>query len=305
MAEQNVTVEVDGHRLAVSNLDKIMYPATETTKGEVLHYYASVAPVLLRCLAERPVTRIRFPHGVEGNSFFEKNLPPGAPKWLPSVTIDSHSARGSRTGADSVTYPLIDSLAALTYVVNLASLELHVPQWKVVGGRPQPPDRLVIDLDPGAPAGLAECATLAVACRDRLAALGHERTVPVTSGSKGLQIYAPLDGNHSSDEVRDQMRELAQALTREFPDLVVWKMTTSLRKGKILLDWSQNTAAKTTICPYSLRAKARPTVAAPRHWEELERELAQPGRLRQLDAEDVLDRLESDGDLMVAIEAAT
>ncbi|GAB3587952.1 non-homologous end-joining DNA ligase [Calidifontibacter terrae] len=298
MAEEALTVEVEGRRLAVSNLDKILYPATETTKGEVLHYYATVAPALLPQLADRPATRIRYPHGVDGNNFFEKNLPPGAPTWLRSVTIGSHSARGSRTGADSVTYPIIDSLAALTYIVNLASLELHVPQWRVQDDEPQPPDRLVIDLDPGAPAGLSECATLALACRERLAALGHPRTVPVTSGSKGLQLYAPLDGSRSSEQVRDEMRELAQALTRDLPDLVVWKMTTSLRKGKILLDWSQNTAAKTTICPYSLRGKTRPTVAAPRHWEELERESAQPGRLRQLDAEDVLDRLESDGDLM-------
>ncbi|MBD2759824.1 non-homologous end-joining DNA ligase [Yimella sp. cx-573] len=298
MAPEKVTVEVEGRTLGLSNLDKVLYPGTETTKGEVLHYYATVAPVLLPQMRDRPVTRLRFPEGVGGISFFEKNLPSGAPEWLPRVTIGSHSSRGS---GDSVTYPLVPDLATLTYLVNLASLELHVPQWKVQDERPTNPDRLVVDLDPGAPAGLSECATLALAVRERLHTLGYDRTIPVTSGSKGLQIYAALDGSQSSDEVRDGMRELAQALTRDLPDLVVWKMTTSLRKGKILLDWSQNVAAKTTICPYSLRAKDRPTVAAPRTWEELEADDAAPGRLQQLDYEEVLDRLDKDGDLMESI----
>lgn len=291
-------VEVEGRSLTLSNLDKILYPATETTKGEVLHYYAQVAPVLLPQLADRPVTRVRFPHGVEGQSFFEKNLPPGAPSWLRSVTVESHSSRGS---SDSVTYPLVDSVAALTYLVNLASLELHTPQWRIGADGPKNPDRLVIDLDPGSPAGLHECARLATICRDRLGALGIDRCVPVTSGSKGVQIYAPLPGDLSSDQVRDAMKEIAQAMTKDEPDLVVWKMTTSLRAGKVLFDWSQNTATKTTITPYSLRGKDRPTVAAPRTWEEMEIELSKPGRLRQLDLEDVLDRLGSEKDPMAEL----
>lgn len=296
-AARTVTVEVDGRKLGLSNLDKILFPGTETTKGEVLHYYATVAPVLLPQLAGRPVTRIRFPEGVGGISFFEKNLPSGAPDWLDRVTINS---RGSR-GGDKVVYPLVSDVAALTYLANLASIELHTPQWRVVDGEPQHPDRLVIDLDPGAPAGLHECAELALVIRDSLAELGSSRTVPVTSGSKGLQIYAPTDGTRSSDEIRDAMRELAQELTGRMPDRVVWKMTTSLRKGKILLDWSQNVAAKTTVTPYSMRAKDRPTVAAPRDWQELEKETQHPGVLRQLDFTEVLDRLERDGDLMAAV----
>lgn len=298
-AKKTVTVEVEGRTLGLSNLDKILYPATETTKGEVLHYYATVAPVLLPQLAGRPVTRIRFPEGVGGISFFEKNLPSGAPEWLERVTINS---RGSR-GGDKVIYPLVPDVATLTYLVNLASIELHTPQWRVEDGEPRNPDRLVIDLDPGAPAGLHECAELALQIRDRLAELGYSRTVPVTSGSKGLQIYAPTDGELTSDEVRDTMREVAQDLTAKHPDRVVWKMTTSLRKGKILLDWSQNVAAKTTICPYSMRAKERPTVAAPRRWEELERETQHPGVLRQLDIYEVMERLATDGDLMAALDS--
>lgn len=296
-ARKNVLVEVDGRKLTLSNLDKVLYPATETTKGEVLHYYVYVASALLPQLAHRPVTRIRFPEGVGGINFFEKNVPPGAPDWLARVTVESRSSRGS---SDSVTYPLVTDTAALTYLVNLASLEFHTPQWMISDGRPQNPDRLVIDLDPGEPAGLAECARLALTLRDRLAQLGHRSAVPVTSGSKGLQIYAPLSGAQSSDEVRDTMKEVAQAMTRDLPDLVVWKMTTGLRKGKVLIDWSQNVAAKTTICPYSLRGRDRPTVAAPRHWAELELEGRQPGSLRQLDMEDVLDRLDRDGDLMAS-----
>ena len=183
-AEQ-VTVRIDGRQLTLSNLDKVMYPATDTTKGEVLHYYTQVAGPLLRVLAGRPVTRIRWPHGVADMSFFEKNLPPGAPGWLPRVTLPSSGSRGT---GDSVTYPLLTDVAGLTYLANLASLEFHVPQWRLVDDLPDVPDRLVIDLDPGAPAGLTECAQVALVVRERLASVGLTRTVPVTSGSKGMQI---------------------------------------------------------------------------------------------------------------------
>lgn len=290
---QHVGVEVDGRRLTLSNLDKVLYPATETTKGEVLHYYAQVAPVLLPVLQGRPVTRVRWPHGVGGASFFEKNLPAGAPSWLPRMTV---SSSGSRGGGDQVTYPLVTDLAALTYLANLAALELHIPQWRWEHEAPAAPDRLVIDLDPGTPAGLAECAELAMQIREELTHAGMEKSVPVTSGSKGMQVYAALDGAHSSDEIRDWSRELAQTMTRHNPDAVVWKMTRSIRSGKVLLDWSQNVAAKTTIAPYSLRGRERPTVAAPRSWEEV----ARPDRLAQLDFHDILDRLDSQGDLFEA-----
>lgn len=300
MAEQQrVSVEVAGRRLAVSNLDKVMYPATETTKGEVLNYYARVAPTLLAHLARRPVTRIRWPHGVEGASFFEKNLPPGVPAWLPSVTISSHGRNPEdHPERDRVVYPLVLDLADLTYLVNLASLELHVPQWQVDdSGQPRDPDRLVIDLDPGSGAGLRECAQVALWVRPHLEAMGLTATVPVTSGSKGMQVYAALPGRHSADDIRALAQQLAQEMTKSHPDLVVWKMTKSLRPGKVLLDWSQNTAAKTTISPYSLRGKVAPYVAAPRTWDEVERGAAAEGSLGQLLLDEVLTRLDERGDL--------
>ena len=278
-------VEVAGRRLKLTSLDKLLYPHTETTKGEVLNYYAQVAEVILPHLAGRPVTRVRWPHGTSDQSFFEKNLPSGAPSWLPRVRIDD------------VTYPMVEDLAQLTYLVNLNSIELHIPQWRVddEGSRVNP-DRLVIDLDPGAPAGLRECAVVALMVRERLDDLGLE-LYPVTSGSKGMQLYATLPGDLSSDQTRDLTQQLAQELTKKHPDLIVWKMTKSLRPGKIFLDWSQNVAAKTTICPYSLRGKDSPTVAAPRTWDEVEAG-AEGGIFEQLDFEEVLERLDADGDLL-------
>jgi len=292
-------VLVDGRRLRLSNLDKVMYPATETTKGEVLNYYARVAPILLPHLADRPVTRIRWPHGTAGPSFFEKNLPPGAPSWLRSVAVPTTGSR-SQSGNDTLRYPVVDGAAALTYLVNLASLELHVPQWRFdTDGHPCNPDRLVIDLDPGSPAGLHECAQLALLVRERLERIGLT-TAPVTSGSKGMQLYAGLPGEQDSDTIRDVAREIAQDLTRVRPELVLWKMTKSLRPGKVLLDWSQNAASKTTITPYSLRGKDAPFVAAPLTWAEVERGAERRDSLSQLDMDDVLARVARDGDLFAA-----
>ncbi len=284
-APQVTRVEVDGRRLRLTSLDKLLYPATETTKGEVLDYYARVAPVLLPHLAGRPVTRVRWPHGVESDSFFEKNLPSGAPSWLPRAQVED------------VTFPLVTGLADLTYLVNLNSIELHVPQWRVEDGTPVTPDRLVVDLDPGAPAGLHECARVALLVRERLAALGM-RLHPVTSGSKGMQLYAELGGDLTSEQVRNLVQQLAQELTRAHPDLVLWRMTKSLRPGKVFLDWSQNVFHKTTVCPYSLRGREAPTVAAPRTWEEVEAGAEDPESFEQLGFEEVLERVAADGDLL-------
>jgi len=292
-------VLVDGRRLQLGNLDKVMYPATETTKGEVLNYYARVAPFLLPHLADRPVTRIRWPHGTGGPSFFEKNLPPGAPAWLRSVAMPTSGSRseGARGTQGTVQYPVVDGAAALTYLVNLASLELHVPQWRFdADGQPRHPDRLVIDLDPGTPAGLHECAQLALMVRERLEQIGLV-TAPVTSGSKGMQLYAALPGEQDSSTISEVARQIAQDLTRARPELVLWKMTKSLRPGKVLLDWSQNAAAKTTIAPYSLRGKDVPYVAAPRTWAEVERGADRRDALSQLSLDDVLARVATDGDL--------
>jgi bifunctional non-homologous end joining protein LigD len=289
---EEVMVDVDGRTLKISNLSKVMYPATGTTKGEVLNYYAQVAPVLLPHLADRAVTRIRWPHGTADMQFFEKNLPSGAPSWLRSVTVPS---TGSRGGGDTIVFPVIEGLADLTYFANLASLELHVHQWTVGrNGRPRNPNRMVIDLDPGAPAGLRECCEVALLVRDKLEERGLS-AAPVTSGSKGLHMYAALPGRLNADGVRAQAQEVAQELTREHPDLVLWKMTKSLRPGKVFLDWSQNTGAKTTISPYSLRGKDRPYVAAPRTWEEVEKG-AEEG-LGQLQMGEVLARVAADGDI--------
>jgi bifunctional non-homologous end joining protein LigD len=287
-------VEVDGRTLKISNLDKVLYPETGTTKGEVLHYYAQVAPVLLPHLADRAVTRIRWPNGTAQSQFFEKNLPSGAPSWLRSVTV---SSSGSRGGGDTITYPIVEDTAALTYLANLASLELHVHQWKFGGNnQPKNPDRLVVDLDPGPGAGLHACCRVALLVREKLDALGL-RCAPVTSGSKGLHLYAALPGDKNADEVRDLAQGVAQELTAEHGDLVLWRMTKTLRPGKVFLDWSQNTAAKTTISPYSLRGRERPYVAAPRTWAEVEAGADDAEEIEHLVLEEVLARVEDQGDI--------
>lgn len=276
-------VEVEGRTLKLTSLDKLLYPATETTKGEVLNYYATVAPILLEHMAARPVTRVRWPHGMIGDSFFEKNLPSGAPSWLERVRIDD------------VTYPLVPDMATLTYLVNLNSLEFHVPQWTVADGadgKPlrENPNRLVIDLDPGKPADLHECCQVALHLRERLDALGLT-LFPVTSGSKGMQLYAALGGDLTSDQVRDLAQQLAQEMTKKFPELVLWKMTKSLRPDKVFFDWSQNVAAKTTISPYSLRGRELPCAAAPRTWDEVEVGAAKRGGIEQVMIDDMLERI--------------
>lgn len=282
MAGREQTVQVQGHRLRLTNLDKVLYPATGTTKGEVIDYYSRIAPVILPLLAGRPVTRKRWPDGVgdaehPGMSFFTKDLERGAPDWLPRMPIE-HSS-GTKT------YPLIDSQAALVWLGQVASLELHVPQWRFAGdGTAANPDRLVLDLDPGPGVGLAQCAEIARLVREILRGMSLE-AVPVTSGSKGIHLYAPLPGSLTSEAASNLARELARALETDHPDLVVSSMSKAARPGKVFLDWSQNNGKKTTISPYSLRGREHPTVAAPRTWEEL----AEPD-LRQLLFTEVLER---------------
>lgn len=288
---QITRVEVGGRTMKLSSLDKIMYPATDTTKGEILNYYAQISPILLPHMADRPVTRVRWPHGVAQQSFFEKNLPSGVPEWLDRVRVDS------------VVYPLVKNIGDLTYLVNLNSLEFHTPQWRVVAGERRNPDRLVIDLDPGKPAGLTECCVVALLVQERLGELGME-LFPVSSGSKGMQLYARLGGDLTSDQVRDLVSQLAQELTRKHPDLVVWKMTKSLRPGKVFLDWSQNVAAKTTITPYSLRGTEAPFAATPRTWDEVEQAASGTARIEQVLFDEVLDRVAEYGDLLAPLLSA-
>ncbi|MEQ7847098.1 MULTISPECIES: non-homologous end-joining DNA ligase [Nocardioides] len=294
---QEVRVEVDGRTLTLSSLDKVMYPATGTTKGEVLDYYARVSPVLLPHLADRAVTRIRWPHGVADGSFYEKNAPAGTPSWVRTARVPTTGTRGPSRHGDTVVFPVVDDLATLTWLANLSALELHVHQWTVGrNGRPRNADRLVVDLDPGEPAGLHECCQVALLVREELA--GHDLAVrPVTSGSKGLHLYADLPGRMRPDDSTALAKEVAEALQARVPRLVTATMTKARRGGKVFLDWSQNAGSKTTVSPYSLRGRERPTVAAPVTWAEVEAGAEDPLGLEQLRFEEVLDRVADLGDL--------
>jgi bifunctional non-homologous end joining protein LigD len=296
-AGEELHVDVDGRTLKISNLDKVLYPRTGTTKGEVLNYYAQVAPVLLPHLRDRAVTRIRWPHGVADKSFFEKNAPAGTPSWVRTAKVPTTGSRGTSRHGDHLVFPIVDDLATLTWLVNLAALELHVHQWTVNRtGRPRNPNRLVIDLDPGEPAGLPECCEVALLVRERLASRDLDSRA-VTSGSKGLHLYAALPGKLNPDETTGLAKEVAEELQKEHPQLVTATMTKSRRSGKVLLDWSQNAGSKTTISPYSLRGRERPTVATPVTWDEVEAGAEDPLGLEQFSFEEVLARVEEHGDL--------
>jgi bifunctional non-homologous end joining protein LigD len=297
MTGEELRVEVDGRTLKISNLDKVLYPRTGTTKGEVLNYYAQVAPVLLPHLKDRAVTRIRWPHGVADKSFFEKNAPAGTPSWVRTAKVPTTGSRGTSRHGDHLVFPIVDDLATLTWLVNLAALELHVHQWTVNrNGQPRNPNRLVIDLDPGEPAGLPECCQVALMVRDRLA----ERDLvarAVTSGSKGLHLYAELPGRLNSEETTGLAKDVAEELQKQQPELVTATMTKARRSGKVFLDWSQNAGSKTTISPYSLRGRERPTVATPITWDEVSSGAEDPLGLEQFGFEEVLRRVEEHGDL--------
>lgn len=288
-------VQVGGQRLKLTNLDKVIYPATGTTKAEVISYYAQIAPVFIPYSRDRPATRKRWVHGVgtaqePQEAFFQKNLEDSAPHWVQRRSVEHRSG--------TTVYPLVNDVATLVWLAQGAALEIHVPQWQFGrDGVPKNPDRLVLDLDPGEGVGLAECAEVAQLIRPILAGVGLE-TFPVTSGSKGIHLYAALSGEWSSDQVSAFAHELARALEKDHPDLVVSDMKRSLRPGKVLVDWSQNNAAKTTVAPYSLRGRLEPTVAAPRTWDELA-----DGGLTHLHFEDVLARVRDRGDLLAALRA--
>jgi bifunctional non-homologous end joining protein LigD len=289
-ATSDQTVTVDGQPIKLTNLDKVLYPETQTTKADVIAYYAQVGMVMLPHLRDRPATRKRWPDGVGSGEvkptvFFNKDLPKGTPDWVQRYKI-VHRDHDNY-------YPVINDLATLTWLAQLAALEIHVPQWKFApDGQPGNPDRLVLDLDPGPGVSLPECADIAVLVRQILRDIGHE-PVPVTSGSKGIHLYAPLDGSLSTTQATELARELAVALEADHRDRVISSMKRSEREGKVFIDWSQNNGAKTTVSPYSLRGRSHPTVAAPRTWEEL----ASPD-LRQLDYSEMPDRIADLGDLM-------
>jgi bifunctional non-homologous end joining protein LigD len=256
----------------------------------VLNYYARIAPKMLPMLADRAVTRIRWPHGTGDKSFFEKNTPGGTPSWVRTVKVPTTGSRTADKESGELEFPVVDSLATLTWLVNLAALELHVHQWTVdAKSRPRNPNKMVIDLDPGEPAGLMECSQVALLVRERLAADGLD-CLPVTSGSKGVHLYADVDGKRSSDEVREYAKGIAEELEQAHPKLVVSQMTKARRNGKVFLDWSQNSGSKTTICPYSMRGRELPTVASPRTWDEIEAGADDPLGIEHLRFEEVLER---------------
>ena len=301
--QAEVHVDVEGRTIRLSNLDKVLYPRTGTTKGEVLDYYARIAPVLLPHLADRPVTRIRWPHGVQAMSFFEKNAPAGTPSWVRTAEVPTTGSRGPSRHGDTLVFPIVDDLATLMWMVNLAALELHVHQWTVdASGEPRGADRLVIDLDPGEPAGLHECCVVALHTREALGARGLDAR-PVTSGSKGLHMYADLSSYLPSEEVSAVAKEVAEELQQAHPALVTSTMTKAKRRGKVFLDWSQNAGSKTTVSPYSLRGKERPTVATPLTWEEVEAGAEDDLGLDQFSFTQVLERVEQHGDLFGSSEA--
>jgi bifunctional non-homologous end joining protein LigD len=291
-----VRVHIDGRELELSNLDKVLYPETGYTKGEIIDYYVRVAPYLLPHLRSRPLTRIRYPNGVQAASFFEKNKPGGTPRWVRTVTLP---VPGSTTGRETLDFIVVEEIATLAWLANLAAIELHTPQWRLDGDAPANPDLLVVDLDPGPPAGLEECCLVAVAARHRLQLDGLEPFAK-TSGKKGMQLLARVDGRRTSEEIAGYARAVAEDLETALPDLVTSRMTKSLRPGKVFFDWSQNVAAKTTVSAYSLRAAPTPTVSAPFTWPEVEQAAVRP-----LHPDEVLTRLTASGDPLTPLLTST
>ncbi|GGT86776.1 non-homologous end-joining DNA ligase [Actinomadura citrea] len=291
MSSKRTAVEVDGRQLSLSNLDKGMYP--EFTKGEVIDYYARIAPVMLPHLHDRAATRIRWPDGIDGGKFFEKNAPSHTPDWVRTATIPTP---GSSKGRDTLDFVVVDDLPTLVWCANLAALELHIPQWKVgPRGKVHTPDLVVFDLDPGPPATIVEACEVAALLRDVLAEDGLE-SYPKTSGKKGLHLYVPIEEPKEAERTSEYAKAAAQRLADENPKLVVAKMERRLRKDKVFVDWSQNNPAKTTVAPYSLRAASRPSVSTPITWDELEA-CEDPADL-VFGPEDVLARVDEHGDLL-------
>jgi len=291
-AGEKVLVEVDGHRLSLSNLGKVLYPETGFTKGEVIDYYTRIAPVLLPHLAHRPLTVKRYPNGVDAPFFFEKNAPRGTPSWVRTLTLP---VPGSTMNRDTIDFVVVEQLPTMVWLANLAALELHVPQWHVPKRARKPrTDTLVFDLDPGAPATIAECCEVALALRELLEADGFA-PMPKTSGSKGMQVSAPIEVD-DPDRPSAYAHLLARRLERQLPKLVVSRMAKELRPRKVFVDWSQNNPAKTTVAPYSLRARPAPTASTPLTWDEVA-----AGGTISFAAGEVLERVDQYGDLWAPV----
>ena len=286
-------VDVDGHELTLSNLEKVLYPVTGTTKGEVIGYYQAIAPVLLPHLAGRPLTLKRYPNGVDAAYFYEKRCPSHRPGWLSTVAVPSERNKGP------VPYCVVENRAGLVWVANLASLELH-PSLSL-GERIEQPTTVVFDLDPGPPATIVECAQVGLELRELFGQLDLQ-CFAKSSGSKGMQLYVPLNTETTYEQTKPFAYAVAQLMERRHPQLVVSSMKKELRTGKVLIDWSQNDEHKTTICVYSLRARERPTVSTPLGWDEVEA-AAGSGDAASVafEATDVLDRVKERGDLFAPV----
>jgi bifunctional non-homologous end joining protein LigD len=289
-------VEVEGKELRLSNLDKVLYPKAGFTKGEMVDYYAKVAPAIVPHLKGRAVTLRRFPEGVEDldAAFFEKRCPKHRPKWVKTAKVEA----GPRAGV--IEFCLCDSLPTLVWMAQLAAIELH-PSLSL-SKAPNRPTALVFDLDPGPPADIVDCCRVGLRLRELLTQLDLESFVK-TSGSKGMQLYVPLNTKTSYEETRPFGQALAQIVAKQTPDTVLAKMGKKTdRSGKLLIDWYQNNERKTTISVYSLRARERPTVSTPVTWDEVEA-VAESGDGSSLvfEASDVLERIERHGDLFAPV----
>jgi bifunctional non-homologous end joining protein LigD len=292
-APTKVEVAVDGHQLTLSNLDKVLYPQAHFTKAEVIDYYTRIAPVLLPHLKGRPLTLKRYPNGVDAPFFFEKQAPAHRPSWVKTIPIYSDS-----NGRD-IDYVVVDGLATLVWVANLADLELHTTM--ALAKTPHKPTMVVFDLDPGAPADLHQCCVVALRLKELFDGNGLHAYAKV-SGSKGLQVYVPLNTPATYDVTTPFAKDVAVRLEKDDPKLVVSKQKKELRVGKVLVDWSQNVDSKTTVCVYSLRARTRPTVSMPVTWDEVAA-CADTGDKDAItfDAADALDRVAEVGDLFAPV----
>jgi bifunctional non-homologous end joining protein LigD len=290
---QAAAVDVAGRKLQLSNLDKVYYQATGFTKGQVIDYYVRIAPAILPHLAERPVTLKRYPEGVEGDFFYQKECPEHRPEWMDTAPVFSES------NDRNVNFCVINDLPSLVWTVNTASIELHTSLS--LGKDSLTPGMMVFDLDPGPPASIIECSQVALWLRQVLTSRGLQ-CWPKTSGSKGLQVYVPLNTPATYGETKSFAHALAKLLEEQHPELVVSKMTKALRQGKVLVDWSQNDRHKTTVCVYSLRARERPTVSAPVLWPEVEAAAAGGSpELLTFEAEQVIRRWQTHGDLFASV----
>jgi bifunctional non-homologous end joining protein LigD len=287
------TVEVEGKRLNLSNLDKVLYPSTGFTKGQVIDYYARIAPALLPHLAGRPVTMKRYPDGVDGEYFYEKNAPKHRPDWVKTAPI------WSRHNRRHINYLLVEDLPTLTWLANLASLEIHPSLAKAEDV--DCPTMMVFDLDPGPPANIVQCAQVGLWLREIFDHWGLE-SFPKTSGSKGLQIYIPLNTPTTYEVTKPFAHALARLLEHDHPQMVVSDMKKELRKGKVFVDWSQNDEHKTTVSVYSLRARERPTVSTPVTWDEVEHALQEKdASVLVFEAPQALERFEKMRDLQAPV----